>query len=319
MKYLITGANGFVGKALCTELARRDFYVRGAIREPLSSPELSYDVVSVGNIGSETDWTEALKGVGVVVHLAARVHVMRDKAVDPLIEFRAVNAEGTLNLARQAAKTNVQRFVYLSSIKVNGEQTLPGQPFTEQDVPTPLDPYGISKYEAEVGLLKIVQQTGMEIVVIRPPLVYGPGVKANFLSMMHAIYKGIPLPLGAIHNRRSLVALDNLVDLILTCIDHPAAANQVFLVSDGEDMSTTELLQRTAVALGKSVQLLPIPQGLLALGLKMLGKKDLAQRLCGSLQVDINKTRNVLGWRPPISVEEGLRKTAEEFLRTGCR
>jgi nucleoside-diphosphate-sugar epimerase len=316
---LVTGANGFVGKALCTELGRRNLSARGAIRGPLSPLGSSYGVVSVGSIGSETDWTEALKEVGVVVHLAARVHVMRDKAVDPLIEFRAVNVEATLNLARQAAKTNVQRFVYLSSIKVNGEQTLPGQPFTERDVAAPLDPYGISKFEAEEGLRKIAQQTGMEVVVIRPPLVYGPGVKANFLSMMRHIYNGIPLPLGAIHNKRSLVALDNLVDFILTCIDHPAAANQVFLVSDGEDMSTTELLQRTAVALGKPVRLLPMPQGWLELGLKLLGKSDLAQRLCGSLQVDINKTQDVLGWQPPISVDEGLRKTAEEFLRTGGR
>ena len=268
----------------------------------------------MGDIDGLSNWTDALSGVKVVVHLAARVHIMRDEAADPLAEFRRVNVEGTLNLARQAAEAGVRRFVYLSSIKVNGEQTLLGKPFTEQDLPTPLDPYGMSKYEAEEGLRKLAQKTGMEVVVIRPVLVYGPGVKANFLNMMRWLHKGVPLPLGAIHNRRSLVALDNLVDLIVTCIDHPAAANQIFLVSDGEDLSTTELLRRMGLALGRPARLIPVPVSLLTAWAALLGRRDMAQRLCGSLQVDISKTQTLLGWKPPISVDEGLRRTAQGFL-----
>ncbi|BAN36674.1 NAD-dependent epimerase/dehydratase [Sulfuricella denitrificans skB26] len=241
---------------------------------------------------------------------------MHEKATDPLTEFRSVNVEGTLNLANQAAKAGVRRFVYLSSIKVNGEKTLPGRPFAERDVPAPLDPYGVSKHEAEEGLRKLAQQTGMEVVIIRPPLVYGKEVKANFLNMMRWLYKGVPLPFGAIHNRRSLVALDNLVDFIVVCLDHPAAANQTFLVSDGEDTSTTELLRRMAIALNVPTRLLPVPQKLLEVGFKMVGKNDLAQRLCGSLQVDIAKSCTVLDWKPLISVDEGLRRTAEYFLRS---
>lgn len=261
------------------------------------------------------NWARGLNGVDTVVHLAARVHVMADKATDPLTEFRRVNVNGVLNLARQAAKAGIRRFIYLSSIKVNGEQTLPGRFFTEQDVPAPLDPYGVSKHEAEEGLRKLAQQTDMEVVIIRPPLVYGPGVKANFLNMMRWLHKGVPLPLGAIHNYRSLVALDNLIDLIITCIKHPAAANQTFLVSDREDISTTELLRRMAAALDVPARLLPVPQKLLEMGFKMAGKSDLAQRLCGSLQVDITKACAMLDWKPLISVDEGLRRTAEGFLR----
>lgn len=255
-----------------------------------------------------------MKGVDVVIHCAARVHVMHDQAVDPLIEFRKVNLAGTLNLARQAAAAGVQRFVFISSIKVNGEGTAPGMPYHADDAVTPLDAYGISKHEAEQGLLALAAETGMEVVIIRPVLVYGPGVKANFLNMMSWLYKGIPLPFGAIYNKRSLVALDNLVDLIVTCIDHPAAANQVFLVSDGDDLSTTDLLRRMGRALGKPARLIPIPSKWLEFGARLLGKQALAQRLCGSLQVDISKTRELLGWTPPVSVDEGLRKTAEYFL-----
>lgn len=316
-RVLVTGATGFVGRALCAELLRHGHAVCAALRRAEDLTRLALegvDAIAVGTVNAATDWRNALAGCETVVHLAARVHVMREEAADPLTEFRAVNVEGTLNLARQAAKAGVRRFVYLSSIKVNGEQTLPGRPFAEQDVPAPLDPYGVSKYEAEEGLRKLAQQTGMEVVIVRPPLVYGPGVKANFLNMMRWLHKGVPLPLGAIHNYRSLVALDNLIDLIITCIKHPAAANQTFLVSDGEDISTTELLQRTGLALGKPARLIPVPACLLMAGAILLGKQAVAQRLLDSLQVDISKARTLLGWTPPVSVDEGLRRTAQCFV-----
>jgi len=291
----------------------RGWQVVAVVRSPCSLP-IGVEMATVGGIDGLSNWTDALCGAKVVVHLAARVHIMRDEAADPLTEFRRVNVEGTLNLARQAADAGVRRFIYLSSIKVNGEQTLCEQSFTVQDVPAPLDPYSISKHEAEESLRKLAQQTGMEVVIIRPPLVYGPGVKANFLAMMRWLHKGVPLPLGAIHNRRSLVALDNLVDLIITCLDHPAAANQTFLISDGEDLSTTELLRRMGLALGRPARLIPVPVSLLTSGAALLGRRDMAQRLCGSLQVDISKARALLGWKPPISVDEGLRRTAQGFL-----
>lgn len=317
---LVTGANGFVGSALIERLVAEGMPVRVTVRTPVMASVLrakypQVDVATIGEIGPATAWRDVLEACAAVVHLAARVHVMRDEATDPLTEFRVVNVDGTLNLARQAAKAGVRRFIYLSSIKVNGEGTLPGQFFTEQDIPVPLDPYGISKYEAEEGLRKIAQQTNMELVIIRPSLVYGPGVKANFLNMMRWLHRGVPLPFGAIHNRRSLVALDNLVDFIVACLDHPAAANQTFLVSDGEDISTTDLLRRMAVALNVPARLFPVPQNLLEAGFKAVGESALARRLCGSLQLDITKARTVLSWYPPVSVNEGLRRTAAHFLR----
>jgi nucleoside-diphosphate-sugar epimerase len=233
---------------------------------------------------------------------------MRDGATDPLAEFRKVNVEGTLNLARQAVEAGVKRFVYLSSIKVNGEQTSKGSSFSEEDTPAPEDSYGISKMEAEQALRELSRDSDMAVVIVRPPLVYGPGVKGNFAKIIKLVEKGLPLPLGALHNKRSLVALDNLLDLIVTCIDHPAAANQVFLAGDGQDISTTELLQGVGQVMGKPVRLVPVPNGMLMFGAGLLGKKAVAQRLLGSLQVDISKARNLLGWEPPISVEEGLRR-----------
>jgi UDP-glucose 4-epimerase len=256
-------------------------------------------------------WAEVLCNRQCVVHLAARVHVMNDTEADPLAAFRQSNVESTLALATQAAQAGVKRFIFISSVKVNGEHTEPGHPFRADDAPAPQDPYGISKMEAEAGLRAIAQQTGMEVVIIRPPLVYGPGVKANFASMVHWLQRGIPLPLGAIHNRRSLVALDNLVDLIITCIDHPAAANQTLMVSDGEDLSTTELLQRMAAALGKPARLIPVPQRLLEWGAALLGKQEVAQRLFSSLQVDAQTTCQLLGWKPPVSLDQGLLQVAK--------
>jgi len=317
MRILVTGATGFVGKAVLARAASDSTcQVRGAVRH--HAPDIPADIepVRVGDLAPDTDWSRAVNGVDATVHTAARVHVMRESVADPLAEFRRVNVEGTLNLACQAAVTGVRRFIFISSIKVNGEGTLAGQSYTADDAPAPVDPYGISKREAEDGLRQLAVETGMEVVIIRPPLVYGPGVKANFCNMMRWLCRGIPLPLGAIHNRRSLVALDNLVDFICVCLNHPAAANQTFLVSDGEDMSTTDLLRRMAHALRVPARLVPVPQDLLEWGAKMLGMDDLSQRLCASLQVDISKARTLLGWQPPVTVEMALRRTAEHFLNS---
>lgn len=313
MTTLVTGASGFVGSALCARLRRDGVFVRGAVRALNSKPDGS-EAFGIGSLSSDTDWTVALKNVEQVVHLAARVHVMNDRSSDPLTEFRRVNVEGTSVLARQAAAEGVKRFVFLSSVKVNGEFTKPGHPFTADDVPAPEDPYGVSKHEAEHLLRQISAETGMEVVIIRPPLVYGPGVKANFKSMMRWLAHGVPLPLAAVtENRRSLVALDNLVDLIMTCLHHPAAANQTFLVSDGEDLSTAQLLKRMGAAIGQPARLFYLPPTLLKLGASVLNRPGIYQRLCGSLQLDITSTRQQLGWTPPVSVDEGLHRAAEGF------
>lgn len=313
MTTLVTGANGFVGSALCARLCRDGVSTRGAVRSLNSKPD-GAEAFAIGSLLAETNWTAALRKVELVVHLAARVHVMNDRSSDPLTEFRRLNVEGTAALARQAAAAGVRRFVFLSSIKVNGEFTEAGQPFTADDEPAPEDPYGISKHEGEQLLRQIAAETGMEVVIIRPPLVYGPGVKANFESMMRWLARGVPLPLAAVtQNRRSLVALDNLVDLIVTCLHHPAAANQTFLVSDGEDLSTAQLLKRMGAAMGHPARLFCLPPALLKLGAAVLNKPGIYQRLCGSLQLDITKTRQLLGWTPPVSVDEGLRRAAEGF------
>ncbi len=308
---LVTGANGFVGNALCNTLRMAGLPVRAAVRDPFKQLT-GVESVIVESIDATIDWAAALNGVQSIVHLAARVHVMDERAADPLDEFRRTNVDGTVNLARQAAAAGVKRFVFLSSIKVNGESTQPGCSFSADDPPAPEDPYGISKHEAELALRRVAEQTGMEVVVIRPPLVYGPGVKANFAAMMRWLARGVPLPLAAVtDNRRSLVALDNLVDLIVTCLNHPAAANQTFLVSDGEDLSTADLLKRMGLALGKPARLFFVPPGLLRFGAAMVNKPGIYQRLCGSLQVDISKTRQLLDWKPPLTVDEGLRWAAQ--------
>ena len=302
-----------MGKALATRVLARGLKVSVSTRRMRTNTDVRFEYIHTTNLSPTTDWLPALQGIDVVVHCAARVHVMQDTEADPLAAFRAVNVAGTLTLAHQAVSAGVKRFVFISSIKVNGESTFTRQPFTADDAPAPLDAYGLSKMEAEQGLREIALQTGMEVAIIRPPLVYGPGVKANFAAMMRWLQLGVPLPLGAIHNQRSLVALDNLVDLIVTCLTHPAAANQTFLVSDGEDVSTTELLRRMGKAMGHPARLVPVPVGFLKLAATMLGKGDMAQRLCGSLQVDIEKTRRLLDWTPPLSLDQGLKKAAEGY------
>lgn len=310
MTVLVTGASGFVGRALCHRSLASGLNVRAAMRNPGEAIE-HLATIEVPSLDHQTDWAQALADCRAVVHTAARVHVMAEAVSDPLREFRRVNVLGTLHLARQAAAVGVRRFVFVSSIKVNGESTAADHPFTATDTPAPHDPYGISKMEAEQGLRQVATDTGMEVVIVRPPLVYGPGVKANFASLMRAVQQGIPLPLASVTlNRRSFVALDNLVDLLITCIDHPAAANQTFLVSDGEDLSTADLLRRLGQAMDKPARLFPVPPSLLQLGASMLGKGEMAQRLLGNLQVDISHTRNTLNWTPPISVGEGLRRAA---------
>ena len=310
MRVCLTGATGFLGKRLAHVLTSDSAIdLTTTARVPLRLENAT--TVEIAEIYGQTDWSIAIQNQDVVIHTAARVHIMKDSVSDPLSEYRKVNVDGTLNLARQSATAGVKRFIFISSIKVNGEQIAPGLPFQPKDEAKPIDPYGLSKWEAEQGLQQIAKETGMEVVTIRPPLVYGLGVKGNFANLIKLVRKGLPLPLGAIHNRRSMIALDNLVDLIITCIEHPNAANQVFLASDGQDLSTTELLQGLAQAMGKPSRLLPIPGALLSLAASVLGKKSIADRLLGSLQVDISKTQDLLNWTPPISVDEGLRRCFE--------
>ena len=320
MRVLVTGASGFVGGALVRRLITEpDILAVAGVRALASAPgDMACDFLELGNLEDGCLKAQQLKDVQVVVHAAARVHVMRECSSDPLTEFRRVNVDGTLSLARAAAAAGVRRFLFVSSIKVNGESTRANSPFRADDSPAPMDPYGVSKLEAEQGLLQIARESGMEVVIIRPPLVYGPGVRANFLSMMRWLHRGIPLPLGAIDNRRSLVALDNLVDLLVRCLEHPAAANQVFLVSDGEDLSTSELLRLLGLALNRPAHLWSWATPMLHTLLRITGRDALIQRLYGSLQVDIDKTRALLDWAPPISSDEALHLTAENFRRNAC-
>ena len=268
----------------------------------------------VADLDATTDWTDCLTHTDIVIHCAARVHVMNDTASDPLHLFRQINVAGTLRLAKQAAAAGVKQFIFLSSVKVNGEETAPGNAFTEDHPPQPIDPYGISKNEAEQALLALGRKSGMAITIIRPPLVYGPGVGANFLSMLRWVKKGIPLPLASIRNQRSFVFIDNLVSLITTCINNRLAYNQVFLASDGQDLSTADLLIKSAAAFGVPSRLLPCPPSLLLFLAQLAGKRSVADRLCQSLQVDIHKAQHPLGWSPPFTVEQGLQATANSMI-----
>jgi UDP-N-acetyl-alpha-D-quinovosamine dehydrogenase len=311
-KILVTGANGFVGKVLCGEVVRRAVAVAGATRAVCALP-VGVEPIVIGTMDQRTDWQSALRGVDVVIHLAARVHVMREGAGDPLAEFCRVNVLGTERLGRAAAASGVKRLVYVSSIKVNGETTYSGQKYTEADPPVPQDPYGISKWEAEQALHRVVRETGLEVVIVRPPLVYGPGVKGNFAQMLKVLSKGMPLPLASIHNLRSLLYVENLVDALIVCAAHPAAAGQTYLVSDGEDISTPALMRSLASAMGKPARLFPCPPALLKGMAGMLGRGAQLDRLLGSLQVDSARIRRDLNWVPPHSLQQGLRATADWY------
>jgi nucleoside-diphosphate-sugar epimerase len=310
-KILVTGANGFVGQAVSKELLLQGYSLTCAVRSHYHLD--GAEIIKISGLEEQVDWSTPLVGIDCVIHTAARAHRMNDGSVHAYEEYRKVNVLATLNLAEQAAKCGVTRFIFISTIKVNGDQTDPGKPFKEADIPNPQDNYGKSKREAEEGLFRIAKKTGMEVVVIRPVLVYGPGVKANFASMMKVLQRGIPLPFGVVHNKRSLIYIENLVSLILRCMAHPAASSQIFLASDGYDMSTTELLKACATALGVKARLLPVPQSCLMFIATVLGKKAVAQRLCGSLQVDIDKARQLLAWEPPVLFAEGLKATAISF------
>lgn len=310
---LLTGAGGFVGRAVALRVIGEGWMLRACYHRPVAGQVLLGDSVTATQLGPATDWTAVVTGVDVIVHCAARVHVMRETELDPLTEFRRVNAAGSINLARHAAAAGVRRFVFLSSIGVNGVETT-GAPFREDDSPAPHSPYAMSKYEAELGLCEVARQTDMEVVIVRPPLVYGPGAPGNFDRLLHVLDRGLPLPFGAVHNRRSLIALSNLVGFVSTAVSHPQAANRTFLVSDGEDVSTTELLRRVGHALGKPVRLFPVPVSLLRGAARFLGKEDLATQLCGSLQLDIAPAREILGWVPPVRLDDALNEAARHFV-----
>lgn len=308
-RVLITGASGFVGRALTAHLVAlgRCEVVAMTRLDPVD-PVVGAHYLPFGDLALQTRWQPALAGVHTLVHTAARVHVLNDRTAKSLVEFERVNVVATLELARQAAAMGVRRFVFLSSIGVNGVETEINTAFSEADQPNPHNAYALSKLEAERGLRQLSQRKGLEVVIIRPPLVYGPGVRANFAALMRAVRRGWPLPLGAVHNLRSLVAMDNLVDFIATCISHPKAANQTFLVSDGHDVSSADLVRGLARAAGVSAHLVPVPAGVLWAAAKVLGQGDVVQRLCGNLRVDIEKARTLLSWVPLISVDEGLRR-----------
>jgi nucleoside-diphosphate-sugar epimerase len=301
MRVAVTGGTGLVGGAVLRRLAELGHEARNMPR------------AEIGDLGPDTDWSEALTGAEIVIHCAARVHQLHDSATDPLAEFRRVNVEGTLRLARQAREAGVRRLVFVSSIKVNGEGTAPGRPYRADDVPQPVDAYGISKLEAEQGLRAIADATGLEIGTVRPPLVYGPRVRANMLRLVRWTARGMPLPLGWLRNQRSLVAVDNLADAVVTVATHRDAANRTFLVSDQHDLSTPDLIRAIAQALGRGAVLLPCPAGLLELGGSLMGKRDEVQRLIGSLAVDSTPLTTELGWRPPLTLEQGIAKMADWY------
>lgn len=315
MKVLVTGATGFIGRALCKHLLQHGWSVRAASRSDHSATAIppGTETVRIGAVDAETDWVEALSGVDAVVHLAARVHVMHESSPDPLGAFRTVNTEGTRRLAAMAAHAGVRRLVYLSSIKVNGEQTT-SSPFTESDVPRPDEAYGMSKWLAEQALWEAANGTGLEVVVVRPPLVYGPQAPGNFNRLLEFVRLGFPIPLGSVRNQRSFMYVENLCDAIRVCLEHPAAAGRTFLLSDGEDISTPELIRLLSGYLGRRSRLIPFPTRLLEAGANLLGLRGEAERLLGSLRVDSSAIRQTLQWNPPHPLREGLRATAEAYL-----
>jgi nucleoside-diphosphate-sugar epimerase len=316
MKILVTGAAGFVGAPLVRLLSFQGHQVIGAVRvAPLPRDGFSgMELKAMGDIHGSLDWMPHLTGIDAVVHLANRAHVMNESDANPLALYRSINTDGTLQLARQAAAAGVKRFIFISSVKVNGESTLSGQRFSPTSKNIPSDPYGLSKYEAEQGLKELSLKTGMEVVIIRPPLIYGPGVKANFLKMMRWVEKGIPLPLGSIANQRSLLGIDNLLDFIGVCLSHPKAARHTFLISDDQDVSTTELLKEIASAMHRSSRLLAVPQFVLEKSLILLGQGHIAERLCASLQLDITLAKTLLSWKPPYSFRDQINKTVAAYL-----
>ena len=316
LSVLVTGANGFVGSALVPELILQGYDVKQLVRAKNSYAKSNIKTFYIDSIDNNVDFKKPLAGVDVVIHLAARVHVMRELYSDALNEYRRINVDATLNLARQAASFGIKRFIFVSSVKVNGELTEKNSRFTAEDMPNPADAYSISKMEAEAALTMLSKETDMEVVILRPPLIYGPGVKANFFSMMKLIYKNPPLPFRNIkNNNRSLVYIYNFVDLILKVIEHPKAAGQIFLVSDDQDISTATLLRSTSFFLGKNIKLFPVPIFVLKAIFFLTGKKEFFQRLVASLSLDIRKTKQLLNWSPPHSYEEGIKATAQDFLQ----
>lgn len=303
MKVLVTGASGFVGNTFCAALSRAGREVTAGLRQ---APSAAMVWRPAPDLGPDADWTAALAGQDAVVHLAARAHVMAETEADPLTLFRRVNRDGTLRLAEQAATAGIRRFIFVSSIKVNGEATRPGQPFRADDAPAPLDPYGVSKAEAEAGLAGLAARTGLELVVIRPPLIHGPGVKGNLATLMKAVARGLPLPLGCIDNRRALLGVDNLADLIGLCLTHPGAPGGTFLARDDREVSSPDLVRLMGAAMNRSARILPVPAAILRLGCGLLGRATAFDRLAGWLQVDDGPTRQRLGWTPPLTLEAGL-------------
>lgn len=309
---LVTGANGFVGQALCSDMLDRGIKFLPVMRTKSST---AHQAGIVKDIHPSTSWRAELENVDTVVHLAGRVHMVHDTSPNPLRDYRLTNVDATLNLAAQAAEIGVRRFIYLSSIKVNGESTTV-QPFTEASLPSPVDAYGISKYEAEQALQKLSRETGLDVVIIRPPLVYGPGVKANFLQLMRWVSRGIPLPLASVDNRRSMIFVGNLVDFILRSIIHDGAAGRTFLVSDDHDVSIAELARNLSSAMGRRPMLFSLPPAVLRLAADLCGKGAVAERLLNSLQADVRYAKRMLEWAPPYPFETGIEKTVKHFLES---
>ncbi|MEN8132666.1 MAG: SDR family oxidoreductase [Pseudomonadota bacterium] len=316
MNILITGATGFIGRAILADLGTDSSHRVIALTRD-TSDDLPYDIkqVRVRSIDGTTQYHGLLNDIDVIIHTAARVHQLDDTADTAYADYNEANVEGTLNLARQAAESGVKRFIFLSTIKVNGESTRPEQPFTAEDTPAPGDPYAITKYTAECGLLELSHETGIETVILRPPLVYGPGVKANFYKLMQLAHKGYPLPFGSVENKRSLVSIDNLVSLIRSCIDHPNAANKIFLVSDDMDISTSDLVRKIAASMSLYPRLIAIPKSILMLTAALIGKREAAKRLLGNLQVDITKTKTELDWEPVTRLDDAIRSTTRDYLQ----